>query len=58
MVNRLRPGTARYVELARTDHDLQTFKTIEDAYADTPGAVPNDKAYFDALGAFIKEALR
>jgi pimeloyl-ACP methyl ester carboxylesterase len=57
-VNRLRPGTARFIELKQADHDLSRHKTIEDAYADAPGAVPNDKAFFDALGALVREATR
>ncbi len=32
-VNRLRPGTARFVELAGADHELEFYASAEDAYA-------------------------
>ncbi len=37
MVNRLRPGTARFVQLDRMDHDYGVYTTAEDAYAWTYG---------------------
>lgn len=58
MVNRLRPGTARFVSVEGADHDLAVFKSVEDAYADAPGAVPNDKAMFDAMSLLVRQALR
>lgn len=57
MVNRLRPGSARFVELARTDHDLVKHATIENAYSDAPGGVGNHKAFFDAMSAWLKQAM-
>jgi hypothetical protein len=56
MVNRMRPGSARFIELARTDHDLVQHATIEDAYADAPGGVRNEKAFFEAMSAWVKQA--
>lgn len=53
MVNRLRPGHGRFVELARTDHDLAVHATIEDAYAFAEGK-PNDDAFFAALESWLK----
>jgi alpha-beta hydrolase superfamily lysophospholipase len=58
MVNRLRPGTARFVEIKNADHDLVSHKTAEDAYADAPSTMRNDKAFFDAFAQTIKQALR
>jgi pimeloyl-ACP methyl ester carboxylesterase len=58
MVNRLRPGTARFVFVKGADHDLAVFKSAEDAYADAPGAVPNDKAMFDAMSALVHQVLK
>lgn len=41
MVNRLRPGTADYLELSRVDHSYWVYPTATDAYADEYGvAVP------------------
>lgn len=37
IVNRLRPGTATFVERANIDHSDDRFATIEDAYADRDG---------------------
>ena len=58
MVNRLRPGTARFVFVNGGDHDLAVFKSAEDAYADVPGAVPNDKAMFNAMSLLVRQALK
>lgn len=58
MVNRLRPGTARYVFVKGADHDLAVFKSAEDAYADAPGSVANDKAMFDAMSGLVRQALK
>jgi pimeloyl-ACP methyl ester carboxylesterase len=32
-VNRLRPGTATFIEVAEADHDIELYATAEDAYA-------------------------
>jgi hypothetical protein len=37
VVNRLRPGTARYVELKNTDHGYWVYPNEVDAYADVKG---------------------
>lgn len=58
MVNRLRPGTARYVEIANADHDLVRHRTAEEAYADAPSTVRGDKTFFDAFGQMIKQTRR
>jgi len=58
MVNRLRPGSARYVEIANADHDLVSHPTAEAAYADVPSSARNDKAFFDAFAQMIKQAPR
>jgi pimeloyl-ACP methyl ester carboxylesterase len=58
MVNRLRPGTARFVEIANADHDLVRHRTVEEAYADSPSTTRNDKSFFDAFGQMIKQVLR
>lgn len=54
MMNRLRPGSARFVELPRTDHDLAVHQTIEDAYAFAPGK-DNNAAFFAAMEAWLRE---
>ena len=56
MVNRLRPGTARYLEFKGADHDLVTHRTAEDAYADAESMTRNDEAFFDAFGQLIRQA--
>lgn len=58
MVNRLRPGTARFVEIPRADHDLVEHATAEDAYADAASTTRHDKDFFDAFGRFVREALK
>jgi dienelactone hydrolase len=58
MVNRLRPGTARFVEIANADHDLVRHRTAEEAYAGAPSTTRGDKAFFDAFGQMIKQAIR
>lgn len=58
MVNRLRPGTARFVEIKSADHDLVSHRTAEEAYADAPSTMRNDKAFFDAFAQTVGQALR
>lgn len=58
MVNRLRPGTARFVEIKNADHNLVTHRTAEEAYADAPSTMRNDKVFFDAFAQMVKQALR
>ncbi len=57
-VNRLRPGSARYLQINGADHDLVMHRTIEEAYADAESTRRRDKDYFDALGQMMRQALR
>lgn len=58
MVNRLRPGSGRYLEIKGADHDLVMHRTIEEAYADAESTQRRDKDHFDALGQMMRQALR
>jgi pimeloyl-ACP methyl ester carboxylesterase len=55
MVNRLRPGTARFVQFDRMDHDYAVYATSEDAYSWTYG--PSAPGH-DAPELVIGEILR
>lgn len=55
MVNRLRPGTARFVEIPRMGHDYGVTATVEEAYSWTWG--PAAPAH-DAPELVISEILR
>jgi pimeloyl-ACP methyl ester carboxylesterase len=55
MVNRLRPGTARFVQIDRMDHDYGVYATAEDAYSWTYG--PSAPGH-DAPELVIGELLR
>ena len=41
-VNRLRPGTATFIELPGGDHELELYRSAEDAYAYREGRVDHD----------------
>jgi pimeloyl-ACP methyl ester carboxylesterase len=41
-VNRLRPGTATFIELAGADHELEFYRTAEDAYAYKNARIDHD----------------
>ncbi len=58
MVNRLRPGTARYLEIKGADHDLVMHRTAEEAYADAESTQRRDKEFFDALAQMMRQAMR
>jgi pimeloyl-ACP methyl ester carboxylesterase len=58
IVNRLRPGGARFLEIKGADHDLVMHRTIEEAYADAESTQRRDKDLFDALGQMMRQALR
>jgi hypothetical protein len=49
MVNRARPGAARFVELAKTDHDNDLHPTIESAYAFSERGVPAIEVYLQTV---------
>lgn len=42
MVNRLRPGTATFIEVAGGDHELEIYSSADDAYAYREGRVDHD----------------
>lgn len=49
MVNRVRPGAARFVELARIDHDNDLYPDIEAAYAFSDRGVPAIEVYLQTV---------
>ena len=52
-VNRLRPGTAIFVEVPGVDHSLVAYPSMADAYADKLGARKRD-AYLPAMIAWLR----
>ncbi len=49
MTNRVRPGAARFVELARIDHDNDLHPTLESAYAFSDRGVPAIEVYLETV---------
>jgi len=54
MVNRLRPGAAEFVELARVDHDNEAHPTIESAYAFSDRGVAAPELYLEAVYGWLR----
>lgn len=49
MVNRVRPGSAEFVELAKVDHDGDLHPTIESAYAFSDRGVPAIEVHLETV---------
>lgn len=49
MVNRVRPGSAEFVELAMVDHDSDLHPTIESAYAFSDRGVPAIEVHLETV---------
>ncbi len=54
MVNRVRPGAARFVALARIDHDNDLHPTLESAYAFSDRGVPAIEVYLEAVYEWLR----
>jgi len=52
MVNRVRPGSAEFVELAKVDHDSDLYPTIESAYAWERG-VPAIEVHIETVNRWL-----
>lgn len=57
MVNRVRPGAAQFVELARTDHDNDLHPSIESAYAFSDRGVPAIEVYLETVMRWLWAAV-
>jgi hypothetical protein len=57
MVNRLRPGTARFVALPMIDHDNELHPTIESAYNFSERSVPAIEPYLEAVLSWLAQDL-
>lgn len=54
-VNRLRPGTANFVQIPKADHSIELFESADDAYADR-GGQPRPDLLADPLIAWARRA--
>lgn len=53
-VNRLRPGTATFIEVEKADHDLVTYKSAEAAYRDEGGERQRER-YLPQMIAWLRK---